>query len=123
MPKDSAGGQPETGYQPPAWLGPVKVAVAVMSALIVLGVALLVYGFAIGIKELDSGHPPVTLNYPAGQEPAGVSATADGEVVILFRNTAGTFPVWHAVTVDPESRRVTGRITLLPGSADFEIDE
>ena len=120
MPKDGSRHHPRPdaaadGYTPPAWLGPVKVAVVVMTVLIVLGVLLLVYGFAKGIKQLEGGGSRnLTLFFPSGLEPAGASTTAEGEVLLLFRERDGG-PAWEAVTVDPASREVTGRITLVPG--------
>ena len=116
MPKDSAADQP-------AWLGPVKAAVVIMSVLIVLGVGLLVYGISTGIQDLESGHSPLTLRFPEQMEPVSVSPAGDGEVMVLFKQGRAD-SAWVAVTVDPGSREITGRMTLSPWHGDdFEIGE
>ena len=112
MPKDGTADQP-------AWLGPVKVAVVVMSVLIILGVGLLGYGLATGIRGLDTSRPPLALEFPDGMEPVSVAPAAGGQVTILFRDQGqGAAPAWVAVTVDPGAREITGRVTLSPGPVD-----
>ena len=106
----------------PPWFGFVKWAVVVMTGLIILGIGLLVSGFAKGIKRLDAGHPPLTLNFPADMEPVSASPTAEGEVLVLFRHRTQEL-LWPVVIIDPDSRAVTGRIDLLalPGAEGFGI--
>ena len=114
MPKDGTADQP-------AWLGPVKVAVVVMSVLIILGVGLLGYGLATGIRELDTNRAPLALEFPDGMEPVSVAPAEGGQVTILFRDHGqgqGAAPAWVAVTVDPGAREITGRVTLSPGPVD-----
>ena len=126
MPKDASPGHPragaaDAGYSPPAWLGPVKVAVVVMSTLIVLGIGLLVYGFASGIGKLaDTGGEALRLVHPAGMDPVHAAPTADGGVMIVFEGGDGARQV---VIIDPDGRRITGRITLEPGAGDFRIGD
>ena len=123
MPKDASPDHPRGAagaeYSPPAWLGPVKVAVAVMSTLIVLGIGLLIYGFAAGIGKLaDNDGEALRLVHPPGLEPTHAAPTIDGGVMVVFEDADGTREV---VIIDPGSRRITGRITFEVGAGDFQL--
>ena len=123
MPKDVSPDHPRTGaeYSPPAWLGPVKVAVVVMSTLIVLGIGLLIYGFAAGIGKLaDSGDEALRLVHPPGLDPVHAAPTADGGVMVVFDDADGAREI---VIIDPGSGKITGRITFETGAGEFRIGD
>ena len=131
MPNNRTGSQPEN--QPPenpspeeemrplpAWVGVVKGAVVIMSVLIVLGLILLVYGLATGMNRKKTETPPVTLKFPSAMQPADMASTPDGGVMLLFRADNGQHEV---ITLSPDGRRITSRVTLAPGEGDFSLDK
>ena len=126
MPKDGGASHPAgegagRGYTRPAWLGPVKAAVAVMTVLIIAGVVLLVYGLATGVGGLaGKGHPRLRLSHPAAMEPIQVAPGADGGIMVLFEGPGGTREV---VVIDPDGVSITRRVTLEPGGDGFRLGE
>jgi hypothetical protein len=121
MPKQGQSGQHEVGEEAqmplPPWVGAVKIAVMIMSALIVIGLALLVYGLATGINKKTADGGAVTLHYPAGATLVSVSAGAEGTSLLLFRMADGSEQI---IIMAPGNERILGRINL-EEAADFGV--
>lgn len=121
MPKDSPSGQPEINPDDlpplPAWVGKVKIAVAVMSVLIVVALGLLVYGLATGMNKRSTGPASATLIHPEGASLEQIAAAPDGGVMLLFRYQDGRREV---IGLDAAAKVIRSRLMLEAG-ATFEL--
>ena len=118
MPKEDQSGQPEVAEAPlPAWVGPVKVAVMIMSVLIVVGLVLLVYGLSTGLNRKSAETGEITFQHPAGAELISVAAGHDGGVMLHFRMADGAGRV---IMLSADRQRILGQISL-EEAADFGI--
>jgi len=97
----------------PAWVGPVKVAVVVMSILIMLGLALLAYGLATGVSNrLAAPSGEISFQHPAGVDLAGASIGDDGRLVLQFTAEDGKKEI---IVLDLDGEKIIARISILPG--------
>jgi len=97
----------------PAWVGPVKVAVAVMSILIVFGLALLAYGLATGVgNRLSSTAGDVSFQHPEGMKLEQATSGVDGQLILRFSGEGG---VGEILLLDLKDRKITGRVSITPG--------
>ena len=118
MPKEDQSGQPEVAEGPlPAWVGPVKVAVMIMSIMIVIGLVLLVYGLSTGLNRKSAGSGDITFQHPAGAELISVAAGHDGGLLVHFRMADGSGQV---IMLSADRQRILGQISL-EEAADFGI--
>ncbi|NDA07903.1 MAG: hypothetical protein EBZ18_00645, partial [Alphaproteobacteria bacterium] len=98
----------------PAWVGPVKAAVVVMSILIVFGLALLAYGLATGVgNRLAKTAGEVQFQYPQGMELVGANTGEDGQLVLRFMGDEGEGEI---LLLDLVDQKITGRVTVTPGN-------
>lgn len=121
MPKQDQSGQPEVSEMPeqplPAWVGPVKAAVMVMSLLIVIGLVLLVYGLATGLNKKSAETGSITFQHPAGATLVSVSAGGEGASLLHFRLADGDDVI---IIMAADGKQILGRISL-EDAADFGI--
>lgn len=97
----------------PAWVGPVKAAVVVMSVLIVFGLALLAYGLATGVGNRLSTPAGVTaFQYPEGMVLEEANAGDDGQLVLRFEGAEGKEEI---LVLDLKEQKITGRVSVSPG--------
>jgi hypothetical protein len=105
----------QTGDEPPmpAWVGPVKAAVVVMSVLIVFGLALLAYGLATGVGDrLARTTGETRFQYPEGMDLVGASTGDDGQLVLQFSGADGEGDI---LLLDLGDQKITGRVSITPG--------
>ena len=118
MPKEDQTGQPEVAEAPlPAWVGPVKVAVMIMSVLIVVGLVLLVYGLSTGLNRKTATTGEMTFQHPTGATLISVAAGQDGVLLLHFRMADGAGQV---IMLSADRQRIVGQISL-EEAADFGI--
>jgi len=97
----------------PAWVGPVKAAVVVMSVLIVFGLALLAYGLATGVGDrLARTTGETRFQYPEGMDLVGASTGDDGQLVLHFSGADGEGEI---LLLDLAGQKITGRVSITPG--------
>ena len=107
-------------FEEPTWVKPVKVASAVMGMMIVAGLVLLVYGLSTGMGKLaEKNKEDRVFTFPAGQELVNSQGSADGTLVLEFKDNDGTSRILH---IDPNNKRVINTITLKTGQ-DFGFAE
>ena len=123
MPKQGQTGQSEVSSDEnvplPGWVGPVKVAVMVMSVLIAAGLVLLVYGLATGLNKKSPESGTITFQHPEGASLISVSAGAEGASMLHFRLQNGGDQI---IILSPDGKKIQGRITLEKAS-DFGITQ
>ncbi|XDZ66256.1 hypothetical protein AB8880_02350 [Alphaproteobacteria bacterium LSUCC0684] len=97
----------------PAWVGPVKAAVVVMSILIVFGLALLAYGLATGVgNRLSDTVVEAGFQHPEGMVLEEANMGEDGQLVLRFRGAGGDGEI---LLLDLKDRKITGRVAITPG--------
>jgi len=95
----------------PAWLKPVKMAVVIMSVLIVVGIGLLFYGLAVNIGNLPSASDQTAvIHYPKGQSLLGSSMAEDGALILSFDDGNGGISLIR-VSSDRQDMNVILRLT------------
>ncbi len=112
-------GQPVGSTIPPRYVRVLKIAVAILSALLIAGIVALVYGVARQVSKLGTTARPAVTS--AGQAPytqlldlgdgklEGVSA--GGDVLVLhWKSERGD----TLLSIDPRNGREFGRIQLPP---------
>jgi hypothetical protein len=98
----------------PAWVGPVKAAVVVMSILIVFGLALLAYGLATGVgNRLAKTAGEAQFQYPQGMELVGANTGEDGQLLLRFMGDEGEGEI---LLLDLVDQKITGRVSVTPGN-------
>jgi hypothetical protein len=96
----------------PAWLRPVKMAVAIMSVLIVVGIGLLFYGLAVNIGNLpSSSDQTAVIHYPSGLSMINSRMAEDGAVILSFDDGKGGISV---IRVSPDRKDMNVILQLTP---------
>ena len=113
MPKDNASSQSEMNSQPalPRWVRVVRMAVVVMSVLIVLGLGLLAYGLITGVNRLASSASDDVFEYPADAELTQIDLAPDGDILLFFEHKDTS----EIIIIDPDSTEITTRLRLRKG--------
>ena len=113
MPKDNASSQSEMNSQPalPRWVRVVRMAVVVMSVLIVLGLGLLAYGLITGVNRLASSSSDDVFEYPADAELTQIDLAPDGDILLFFEHNDTS----EIIIIDPDSTEITTRLRLRKG--------
>ena len=113
MPKDNASSQSEMNSQPalPRWVRVVRMAVVVMSVLIVLGLGLLAYGLITGVNRLASSSSDDVFEYPADAELRQIDLAPDGDILLFFEHKDTS----EIIIIDPDSTEITTRLRLRKG--------
>lgn len=118
MPKHDHSGQSEVTSDAemplPAWVGPVKMAVMVMSVLIVVGLVMLVYGLATGLNKKVADSGVITFQHPEGAQLVSVSGRADGASLLHFRMIDGPDQI---IILASDGKAILGQITLEEAAA------
>jgi hypothetical protein len=96
----------------PAWLKPVKMAVVIMSVLIVVGIGLLFYGLAVNIGNLpSSSDQTAVIHYPSGLTMINSWMAEDGAVILSFDDGKGGISV---IRVSPDRKEMNVILQLTP---------
>ncbi|MGC2631650.1 MAG: hypothetical protein WA265_17105 [Rhodomicrobium sp.] len=109
--------QPVGSTIPPRYVRALKIAVAVLTALMIAGIVALVYGVARQVSKLGStakpavtsaAHAPYTQQLDLGPGKLE-SVTGGGDVLVLhWKNETGD----TVLSIDPRNGRELGRIQL-----------
>ena len=121
MPSSRQSHQSEFSYTEPAWIKIIRVAIVIMSTLIVVGLGLLIYGFSTRVGQLDSTpEKQVTIQFPAPMSPSSTGYDTAGRLSIHFADKDGFGKI---VTLTPDRTDIDSIITLVPWDNDgFAID-
>jgi hypothetical protein len=121
---DAQSGDHDSGFPmppEPAWLRPVKMAVVIMSVLIVVGIGLLFYGLAVNIGNLPSASDQTAvIQYPAGQTLIESNMAADGSVILSFDDGRGGISL---IRLSPEREKMDTILRLVPSDQpEFRLE-
>jgi hypothetical protein len=121
---DAQSGDHDSGFPmspEPAWLRPVKMAVVIMSVLIVVGIGLLFYGLAVNIGNLPSASDQTAvIRYPAGQTLIDSSMAADGAVILSFDDGKGGISL---IRLSPDREEMDVILRLAPSDEiEFRLE-
>jgi hypothetical protein len=99
-----------TGNTDPRWLRPVKIAVVVMTILIILGLGLLGYGFYKGVGRFSAeGTARQIFTYPPEARLIDADVNADGSMLLRFQINKGEDEL---IIIDPASKRILGQVSI-----------
>ncbi len=120
---DTGSGDHSDAFPPmpePAWLRPVKMAVGIMSVLIVVGIGLLFYGLAVNIGNLPSASDQTAvIHYPKGHSLTNSYMTEDGAVILSFDDGKGGISLMR---LSPDRSEMDIILSLTPSdAADFHL--
>lgn len=97
----------------------LKIAVAIMTALLLFGIAALVYGMAQQVSKLGQAGKPATASAPPARTPYArvldlgqgklETVAASGDLVILYWKGEGSDTV---LSIDPRNGNELGRIQV-----------
>ena len=112
---DAQSGDHDSGFPmspEPAWLRPVKMAVVIMSVLIVVGIGLLFYGLAVNIGNLpSSSDQTAVIHYPSGLSMIDSRMAEEGAVILSFDDGKGGISV---IRVSPDRKDMNVILQLTP---------
>ncbi len=107
-------------FQPPSWLGAVKVASVVMGVMIVAGLALLGYGLATGVGKVAGGITDGggVFGYPSGFTLTESRPAPEGGMMLMFEGDG----LRELIIIDPATKTIRSRVKVIP-SDRFEFIE